>query len=370
MDPAITNPETVSLFVVDDSKTSLLILSSILREQGYQVSTFEQGHDALSAAGIAPPDLILLDITMPVMDGVEVCRKLRMDPDTADIPVIFVSGLEKVEDKIRAFDSGGQDYITKPFNNREVLARVKNQITMQRLSRELRETNQNLNSIVERQVEEITQSHMALILALSKLSESRDNDTGLHIERIQEYCKLLAQQLSTTTQYAGVIDERYITNLYNASPLHDIGKVATPDEILLKPGKLTREEFDIMKRHTLMGAQTLEAVRNKFPNIQIVNMGIVIARSHHERWDGSGYPDGLAGEEIPLSARILALADVYDALRSKRCYKDGFSHEKTVSIIARDSGTHFDQEIVRAFMNKESEFELLHDEMNETVIIS
>jgi putative two-component system response regulator len=294
--------------------------------------------------------LILLDITMPEMDGFEVCQKLKQDKRFRDIPIIFISALTETLDKVKAFGSGGVDYVTKPFQFEEVEARVETHLKLRRYQA-------HLEDLVQEQVKEISDSQISTIFALSKLSESRDKETGEHLERVQIYCKMLAEKLSRQEPYNSVVDGTFIHNIFNASPLHDIGKVAIPDNVLLKPGKLTPEEFEIMKQHSLIGATTMEAVNDIYKNNAFINMGITIARSHHERWDGTGYTDGLKGDNIPLAARIMAIVDVYDALRSNRCYKGSLSRDRSRKIIEDGSGAQFDPVLVKAFLVLEDEFD-------------
>jgi putative two-component system response regulator len=362
------NPEFLkkpNILIVDDTLANLQVLSEMLKQQGYHVRPAPSGLLALEAAQSDPPDLILLDINMPNMNGYEVCTRLKADGHLSKIPVIFLSALSELSDKMKAFAVGGVDYITKPFQFEEVQARVKTHLTICNLQNELELHNHHLEELVQAQVKEISESQMATIFALAKLAESRDEDTGTHLERVQEFCKLLAQQLCTVTTCCESMDTTFINNLYHASPLHDIGKVGISDSILLKPGKHTPEEFEIMKQHTVIGAQTLEAARERYPRNDFINMGISIARSHHEKWDGSGYPDGLAGNDIPLAARIMTVADVYDALRSKRCYKDAFTHENSCEIIINGRGTQFDPVIIDAFLTKEQEFNRIRTEMDD-----
>ncbi|MFP6583970.1 MAG: response regulator, partial [Candidatus Hydrogenedentota bacterium] len=335
-----------NIMIVDDTPANLRLLDGMLGDEGYSVRPFPSGRFALKAALHDPPDLILLDINMPEMNGFEVCRELKSDPKTKDIPVIYISALDDVKDKIEAFETGGVDYITKPFQFDEVQARVETHLQLRYLQMELERHNNQLEILVDEKVkevlnakEEISQAQLATIVAMSKIAESRDDDTGKHIERVQAFCRIISERMSTKPKCQEIINEEYIGNLVQASPLHDIGKVGIPDSILCKPGKLTDEEFDIMRTHTTLGSETLEAVRSEYPNNSFINMGIDIARSHHEKWNGKGYPDGLAGDDIPLCARIMAIADVYDALRSERCYKEGFTHEKSRNIIIGDAGT-------------------------------
>lgn len=351
-----TDPIRGDIIVVDDVPANLTLLTGMLKEKGYRVRPVPSGKLALKAVEHEPPDLILLDITMPDMDGFEVCRKLKQDTRFRDIPIIFISALTETLDKVKAFGNGGVDYVTKPFQFEEVAARVETHLKLRRYQA-------HLEDLVEEQVKEISDSQISTIFALSKLSESRDKETGKHLERVQIYCKMLAEKLSREEPYNSVIDAAFIHNIFNASPLHDIGKVASPDHILLKSGKLTPEEFEIMRKHSLMGANTMEAVQQMYEKNAFINMGISIARSHHERWDGTGYPDGLKGEEIPLAARIMAIADVYDALRSNRCYKGSFSRDRSRGIIESGDGAQFDPALVKAFLALEEEFDRIGREM-------
>ncbi|MDR7870873.1 MAG: HD domain-containing protein [Tissierellaceae bacterium] len=225
----------------------------------------------------------------------------------------------------------------------------------------LQKYNNRLEELVNEKVKEISESQIATIFALVKLAESRDDDTGAHIERTAQLCRLMAICLREHTKYKDLIDDEYIENIYKASPLHDIGKVGIPDSILLKKGKLTEEEFKIMKSHVEIGYETLKEVHNRYTGNSFLEMGMDITRNHHEKWDGSGYPRGLIGEEIPLSGRIMSIVDVYDALRSKRVYKEAYSHEKSKDIISRNKGTQFDPILVDIFLDNHTEFERIHE---------
>jgi putative two-component system response regulator len=307
--------------------------------------------------------LILLDINMPDMNGYQVCEQIKADETLSDIPVIFISALDETQDKVRAFVAGGVDYITKPFQIDEVLARVKTHLTLRKTQRELQEArnellaiNQHLEERVQEQVEQISSAHLATIFALAKLADSRDANTGGHLERVSQYCRVMAKELQTLARYQELIDDHFIENFSTASALHDIGKVGIPDSILLKPGNLTVEEFDIMKTHTQIGADALRKVNQMYPGNHLIRMGIDIAESHHERWDGHGYPYQLAGDAIPWVARILALVDVYDALTSSRPYKTSYSHAQCCEFIASERAKHFDPEIADCFFKVEAAF--------------
>jgi putative two-component system response regulator len=378
MTPSIS-PETVqirqaeqseksNLLIVDDTPANLRLLSSMLTEEGYKVRSVLNGQMALTAAKTAPPDLILLDINMPDMNGYQVCQQLKADKSISDIPVIFISALDELQDKVKAFAAGGMDYITKPFQLEEVLARVRTHLTLRNTQRqleaarsELLETNHHLEQRVQQQVLQLYSSQLATIFALAKLADSRDSDTGKHLDRTGQYCRLMAEQLVCLPQYQGEIDDLFIEDLTIASALHDIGKVGIPDQILLKPGKLTAEEFEVMKTHTIIGAQALREVDQKYPGNKQLRMGIEIAESHHEKWDGLGYPHKLAGMSIPLAARILALVDVYDALTSLRPYKSPFSHAKSSEIITADRSRHFDPDMVDCFLQVECQFAVIRE---------
>ncbi len=353
----------VDILIVDDTLANIQVLSGMLKQQGYKVRPVLDGKGALKAAEKQPPDLILLDISMPEMDGYEVCVLLKENPALRQVPVIFISALTESLDKVKAFTVGGVDYITKPFQLEEVRVRVETHLRLARLQLELEEYNHNLENKVIEQVNEISDSQMATILALAKLAEYRDEDTGQHIERIQYFCRELVTHLATKPGYRDEITPMVIENITHASPLHDIGKVGIPDNILLKPGKLNVAEFEVMKTHTVIGFELLQSVSERYTRNSFINTGIEISRSHHERWDGNGYPDGLAGNEIPLAARIVAVADVYDALRSKRPYKDGFDHETSVNMILEGKGTQFDPGIIDAFVELGPTFQQIYRDL-------
>lgn len=331
-----------SILIVDDTPENLKVLSEMLRGKGYEVRPVPNGNLALQAIRSQPPDLILLDINMPEMNGFEVCEKIKKEEALKKIPIIFISALTETLDKVKAFSIGGVDYIIKPFQFEEVLARVETHLKLNSLVTSLEEK-------VRDQVKEITASQMATIMAMARLAQSRDDDTGTHLERVQGYCLMLVEELAHLPQYNHLIDAHFIDLVFKASALHDIGKVGIPDEVLLKPRKLTIEEHEIMRRHTTIGSQTLLDVYKYYPQNEFIQMGVHMARWHHEKWDGTGYPDGLIGEAIPLEARIMAVADCYDALKSKRCYKKAFSHKKTCEIINEECGKALDPDLIATF---------------------
>ena len=361
MEKMFINTTCPDILIVDDSRTNLHFLSSILTNQGYRVITTTSGRETVDLACSQQPNLIILDVELPDINGFDVCHLLKENNCTYHIPVIFISAMDEMDDKIRGFESGGVDYITKPFQTQEVLMRVKTHLTLHQLQKEMNEYNQSLQDVIKKQVKIISESQMATIFALAKLSESRDDDTGKHLERVQTFCKLLAIKLQDQKSFKSQINDVFIDNIYHASPLHDIGKVGIRDEILLKPARLTPDEFEIMKTHTWVGAHTLEEVKKRYPDNAFIDAGIAIAHFHHEKWNGSGYPEGLKGNDIPLNAQIMAMADIYDALRSKRCYKPAFSHEESCKIISGDSGVQFNPEMVESFLEIEGEFAQIRD---------
>lgn len=352
---AEANEDAVRIMVVDDTSANLKLLHDILSARGYRVLAFPAADMALKAARHNPPGLFLLDINMPVMNGYEMCSVIKADPRLQDIPVIFISALDEVLDKVKAFKMGAVDYVNKPFQIDELLARVETHLRLFRLQKELGDVNRQLEIRVRDQVKEIADSQMATIIALANLAESRDDDTGNHLHRVQSAAWRLTNHLADWPAYRRQISQEFANNMYFASALHDIGKVGIADSILLKPGKLTPEEFEIMKTHTLIGARTLQSVLDRYRKNAFIEMGIKIARHHHERWDGGGYPDGLRGEEIPLAARIMSLIDVYDALRTDRCYKKAMSAREAREIIIAGRGSQFAPDIVDAFLDIETE---------------
>jgi putative two-component system response regulator len=360
-------PSRGNILVVDDTPANLTLLAKMLGERGYRVRPVPSGGLAIKAAASDPPDLMLLDISMPEMDGFELCRRLKEDPRLREVPVIFISALTETEGKVKAFQRGGVDYITKPFQIEEVEARVETHLKLRRAQAELERYARYLEQLVEEKVKEISESQLATIFAMVKLAESRDDETGTHIWRVREYCLSLANALRGEPAFRQTITDPFVRDLYNAAPLHDIGKVGIPDSILLKPDRHTPDESEIMKTHTLLGAETLEGVRNNYPRNSFIAMGVQVAHSHHERWDGSGYPLGLTGEEIPPAAQIMAVADVYDALRTPRRYKPAYDHSESVSIITRGDGrtkpSHFDRRILPVFASIATEFAAIYDRL-------
>lgn len=357
-----------ALLVVDDNEMNRDMLTRRLTREGYRVDVAENGRSALEKVALDKYDLVLLDIMMPEVDGYYVLAQMKASPALRHIPVIMITALEEMDSVVRCIEMGAEDYVLKPFNPTLLKARVGACLEKKRLHDQednyrakIEQQNALLENRVQQQVREISEAQLGAIFAMSKLAESRDPETGEHLERMREYCRILSVFLATTPRYQGAIDKKYIDNIYAASPLHDIGKVGIPDAVLLKPGKLTEIEWVIMRTHTFVGAQTLLQVNREYPGNDLIRTGMAIAGGHHEKWDGSGYPYGLKGEEIPLVARVLALGDVYDALTSKRCYKEAFTHDASRAIIMTQSGTHFDPAVTEAFLATEEEFKKVRE---------
>jgi putative two-component system response regulator len=356
MSEARNDPGRQSILIVDDTAENLTLMNGLLKDD-YHTKIANNGERALKIAAESPPDLVLLDIMMPGMDGYEVCRRLKADAATRHIPVIFLTAKVEIEDEQKGFDAGAVDYITKPISPPIVLARVKTQLMLKAAADFLRDKNAYLESEVSKRTKEVQVVQDVTIMAMASLAETRDNETGNHIRRTQNYVRALAMQLRKRPQYAAELDDAMVDMLYKSAPLHDIGKVGIPDAILLKPGKLTTEEFEIMKTHTTLGRDAI-LVAEKLIDAPstFLRLAREIAHYHQEKWDGSGYPEKLAGEAIPLSARLMALADVYDALISRRVYKAPMPRDKAVAIIREGRGKHFDPAIVDAFLEIEEEF--------------
>jgi putative two-component system response regulator len=359
------------VLVIDDSGVNRKLLNMMITEMGYLPDEADDGQSGLTAAFENPPDLILLDILMPGMDGRQVLSALRTDSRTYRIPIVMISSLDDMESIVRCIQLGADDYFSRPFDRTLLRARVDVLLERKRLQdselryqQQIQEYNEHLEEQVATQVRQISAGHESTIFAMSKLAESRDPETGMHLERMREFCRILAQHLQRRPEYSSYVNNNYIESLYAASPLHDIGKVGIPDHILLKPGQHTPEERLIMEKHTVIGAETLRVVHREHKHNELVALGIQIAESHHERWDGKGSPHGKSGLDIPLSARILALADVYDALRAKRVYKPAFSHEEARVFLFNGEGTHFDPAIIDAFRSAEPEFVAIHQQMH------
>jgi putative two-component system response regulator len=337
------------VLIVDDAPENIWILVEALKDE-YTLTVARDGLSCLRLAhGPHPPDIILLDVVMPGMDGYEVCRQLKEDPSTNGIPVLFVTSQGDSGNEAHGLDLGAMDYIVKPFQPALVKTRVRNQI-------ELKKHRDQLDDLVRARTQQLALTQEVTIEAMATLAEWRDPETGGHIKRTQNYVRSLAEYMRNLPAYAALLDENTVDWLYLSAPLHDVGKVATPDSILLKPGRLTEEEFEKMKLHTIHGRDALAAAERKLGGDSFLQIAREIAYCHHERWDGKGYPQRIKGEQIPLSARMMAVADVYDALTSKRVYKPALPHEEVVSIIVSGKGTQFDPGVVDAFIALQNSF--------------
>ena len=344
-----SQPQPDHILLVDDNTTNLQLLHETLDGLGYKLLIAKNGKSALSIAQKAMPSLILLDIMMPEMDGYEVCRRLKAGEKTASIPVIFITAMTDDEDEAKGLEFGAVDYITKPFNPELVKARV-------RIHLELKHHRDHLEHLVNERTRRLALVQAVTIESLATLAEYRDPETGGHIKRTQNYVKALAVHLREHPRFRAQLDDATIELLYLSAPLHDVGKVGVRDHILLKAGKLTDEEFEEMKRHTVYGRDALQITEQKLGKDSFLHHATEIAYTHQEKWDGSGYPQGLEGDAIPISGRLMAIADVYDALISKRVYKPPFSHEDAVKIIVEGKGRHFDPDVVEAFLELENTF--------------
>jgi len=330
----------MKIVIADDDPIALELLKESLLADGHEVEAAENGRHALEMIQNGKARVLISDWEMPEMNGPELCRRVRAASDLSRyVFIILLTGRTSKSDVIEGLRAGADDFLSKPFDPVELQVRlgVADRITL-------------------------LETRDLMIFCMAKLAESRDTDTGSHLERVRMYCRLLAEHLMSLAKFQGaphMVDRDFVKMIYQTSPLHDIGKVGIPDAILLKSDRLTYAEYEVMKSHTLIGAETLGAALREFPNAKFLAMAREIAMSHHEKWDGSGYPQGLAGDDIPLAARVTALADVYDALRSERVYKSALSHEKAKEIIMGGSGRHFDPDIVAAFLANEGRFEAI-----------
>ena len=347
------------ILVVDDQPQNIELLEAYLVPQNYEVVTAASGEKALEKLSGNPIDLILLDVMMPGMDGFEVTRRIRQDDQHRLLPIILVTALRETEDRVKGIEAGCDDFISKPFDKMELLARVRSLLKVKAYNDLMQNYRKELEVEVTLRTEELKQAFEKIkaasldtIYRLSMAAEFRDDDTGAHIKRMSLYTAAIARSMGLT--------EHAIENILYAAPMHDLGKIGIADLILLKPAGLTPAEWEIMKQHTLIGAKIL-----KGSDAEFIRLGEVIALSHHEKWDGSGYPTGLKGIEIPIACRITAIADVFDALTTKRPYKEAFSVEKSLAIIREGRGNHFDPDVVDAFLAIQDEILTIKKQYNE-----
>ena len=346
---ALQEKKTENVLIVDDVVANLVVLTDIVKKSGYIARPVTSVKLAMDAIEAKQPDLILLDITMPDIDGFEYCAMLKKNIKTRDIPVIFISAMTTSETKEKGFLIGGVDFIEKPFEEREVSLRIGTHLKLYRMQRELEEYNRQLQKTINAQIRKMNEQQHLVIFALAKMAEGRDMTSENHTENVGKNARMLAMSLQFSPKFAREITNEFVDMIEMVAPLHDLGKITIPDRILLKAGKLTPAEMEIMKTHSSLGADSLREIYEKSPENPMLKMAIDITQNHHERWDGSGYPNGLAGTAIPLAARITAVVDVYDTLCSERCYKEAYSHERAIEIINEEAGKSFDPDIIEVF---------------------
>lgn len=336
----------MKVLIVDDNEVALDTLELALRQDGHEVLSAANGREALDVFRESQVRMIITDWEMPEMDGLDLCRAIRAEQHRGYVYVIIVTCHDTTEDTIEGISAGADDFIAKPFHPGELKARMR--------------AGQRVLALETRDL---------AIFSMAKLAESRDPETGAHLERVRSYCRILVDRLADQKKLGYPESMDYARMIYLTSPLHDIGKLGVPDCVLLKPGRLSDREFDIMKTHTTVGAETLDGALREFPDATFLRMARDIAVSHHERFDGTGYPAGLAGDDIPLCGRVAALADVYDALTTKRVYKNAFEHEVSKSIIVEESASHFDPDVVAAFLDMEEKFIEVAERFSEPVAV-
>ena len=321
------------ILIVDDDEIARDLLCHTLQQAGYKVVVAGNGHEALEILRARPCSMVISDWVMPGLDGIALCRTIRGSIFPGYIYIILLTSRDQTEDIVEGLSAGADDFITTPFQPAELCVRVR--------------AGERILGLETRDV---------ALFALARLAESRDWETGAHLDRIRNYSRVLAQDLAEQPAFRDQVNAEFVRLIYQTSVLHDIGKVGIPDSVLLKPGRLSDTEFQIMKRHTIIGARTLNDALRQHPRAKFLRMARDIALTHHEHFDGTGYPGGRAGNAIPLCGRIVALADVYDALVTRRVYKEAFEHEVARAIIVDSSGTHFDPDIVQAFLRTEEQF--------------
>jgi putative two-component system response regulator len=333
---------TSNILVVDDDPGVQRMLRRILGRSGYNVSIANGGQEAFDKIAASLPDLIMLDLSMPMLDGFEVAAHLKNNPETRNIPIIVITGLDSSQNHVKAMDLGVNDFLSKTAEPEEILARIRSHLKIKQLNDQLSDYQESLEKMVTLRTVQLKEASLEVIWRLTAASEYRDNETGAHIKRMSHYSALIAKKME--------LAQKTVETILSAAPMHDIGKIGIPDAILLKPGKLDSKEWEIMKQHAIIGSNILKGSK-----IGFVRMGAVIAMTHHEKWDGSGYPNGLKANQIPLAVRIVTLADVFDALTSKRPYKEPFSIEKSNRIIEQGRGNHFDPDVVDVFFSIQDE---------------
>ena len=344
------------VLVVDDLVENTLVLKGFIKPLGFDVMVAQSGEEALEKIEAQPPDIVLLDLMMPGMNGFDVTERLKENPDTRHIPIIIITGLSDPDANVKAIKAGADDFLIKPFDRVLLEARIRASFKTKRLQDEILQHRHELEVRVRERTRQVELTREVALFSLARLAESRDAETGDHLERIRCYVRIIAEEMAGWGRFDNQMTGYFIEEIYLSSPLHDIGKVGIPDRILLKPGPLTDAEFAIMKTHSLIGGDALRDADYEAGQNSFLAMGRDIAYYHHERWDGKGYPNGLKDGDIPLAARIVTLADVYDALTSRRPYKEAFSHERAREIVLAGANKQFDPDVVDAFLRREKDF--------------
>ncbi|MFG6368781.1 MAG: response regulator [Lachnospiraceae bacterium] len=362
MNETSQNNSEISILVVDDVEVNLIILEEIIKNMGYQALLAQSVKEALQVIEDSDtlPKVILSDISMPEIDGFTFCSMLKNDPYTKEIPVIFISAMDTASDLSKGFELGAVDYIPKPFEKTEVEMRISTHLKIYTMQRELEENNRRLNLVVARQMEKLRIEQKNIMTALARLVESRENVSGTHYKNILYNSRILAEGMQLSPKFEDEVTDDFIDTIESSAGLHDIGKLMIPDHILLKNAPLNDEERKIMCSHAELGARTLNDIYEGVEKNDFIEMAIDIAWYHHECWDGSGYPKGLKGNEIPLSARIVKIVDVFDAMIGERRYKKPIPLEQTLAYMQENAGTIFDPDIIRVFMRIYRNFKGIH----------
>lgn len=347
--------QTPNILIVDDTTSNLVILAEMIKSIGYIARPVISVKQALSAIAVCKPHLILLDISMPEVDGFDFCEMLKQDTTLSDIPIIFISALNTTEDKVKGFKLGAVDFISKPFELEEITLRINTHLKIFQMQNELKVHNKRLFKMFNDQIKQVTEEQKHLIYALTKLLESRMEEQGTHIDNIGRLCKLMAMSLQFSSKFEKQVTASFLDNIVMVAPLHDVGMARIRDSIILKEGELTKEEREIMQEHTTFGAESLQELCEMYKN-ESMEMAVDIARYHHEKWDGTGYPAGLEKEEIPLAARIVSVVDVYDALTSAKSYRKAYTHEEAIEIMKGEIGKSFDPDIMEVFLKIHNQF--------------
>lgn len=341
------------ILIVDDEELNVKLLETLLHAEGYATIAARNGREALTLAALELPDLILLDIMMPEMDGFETVTRLKADPRTQPVPVIMVTAFDDRESKLQALKAGAEEFLSKPIDRADLIVRVRNLLRLKEYGDFLVNHNHILEEQVRGRTSQLDEAYRDTVFTLIRAAEHKDKETGSHVRRISHYCRVLAQEMGLPASFSNAI--------YLASPMHDVGKIGIPDNVLMKPGSFTSDEWGVMRTHCELGAEILATGTSPY-----THMGAEIALNHHERWDGSGYPHGLRGEEIPLAARIMQICDVYDALRSRRPYKDPIQHGRVLEIITQGDGhtqpEHFDPTVLACFLRHADRFAAIYDQ--------